>query len=110
MFDISLYICSINTNKDNKSILISNINLKAMQTASKNIAIPTYTMSFKAYKVGGVKMRQVKVYQNGKWVYKDEFKAEEREKREQFARNFLNAMKLHDSRQIMAQLEQAKGI
>ncbi|QCR23763.1 hypothetical protein [Pontibacter sp. SGAir0037] len=74
------------------------------------IEVAQYTASFKSYKLNGVKMREVVVYQNGQWIYRDKFKAEEREKHETYAQNFIKAMRLHDTKQYMAQLENMKGV
>jgi hypothetical protein len=68
-----------------------------------------YTMGFKTYKTAGrVKMREVKIYRNGAWVYCDAFTQEERETYEAWAKEFLEAMKLNDTRQNLEQLKQRK--
>ncbi|RDV10736.1 hypothetical protein DXT99_25860 [Pontibacter diazotrophicus] len=59
-----------------------------------------YTVGFKTYKTAGrVKMREVKIYRNGAWIYCDAFTEAERETHEAWAREFLEAMKLNDTRQ-----------
>lgn len=80
-----------------------------MQTTTHQIAVPKYSMKFDAYKKNGQKMRKIIVYKNGQWIYRNEFKAEDKARQEQFAQNFLKAMKLHDTKQIMQQLDQVKG-
>ncbi|RDV11105.1 hypothetical protein DXT99_25160 [Pontibacter diazotrophicus] len=59
-----------------------------------------YTVGFKTYKTAErVKMREVKIYRNGAWIYCDAFTEAERETHEAWASEFLEAMKLNDTRQ-----------
>jgi len=63
-----------------------------------------YTIGFKTYKTAGrVKMREVRIYRNGAWIYCDAFTEAERETHEAWAREFLEAMKLNDTRQHLEQ-------
>lgn len=66
-----------------------------------------YTVGFKTYKTAErVKMREVKIYRNGAWIYCDAFTEEERETHEAWAREFLGAMKLNDTRQKVEEPEE----
>lgn len=81
-----------------------------MQTQTRNsINTNNYTVGFKNYKTNGVKMREVIVYQNGKWIYRDKFQAEQRAQRELWAQKFVQSMKIHDTKEYLSQLEQMKG-
>ncbi|RDV11908.1 hypothetical protein DXT99_23680 [Pontibacter diazotrophicus] len=69
-----------------------------------------YTVGFKTYKTAGrVKMREVKIYRNGAWIYCDAFTEEERETHEAWAKAFLEAMKLNDTRQYQEKPAQEKA-
>lgn len=69
-------------------------------------------MSFRSFKAietnKRVRMREVKIYRNGAWVYCDAFAQEERETHEAWAREFLEAMKLNDTPQNLEQPKQKK--
>ena len=68
-----------------------------------------YTVGFKTYKTAErVKMREVKIYRNGAWVYCDAFTEEERETHEVWAKAFLQVMKHNDTLQHQVQPEQEK--
>ena len=71
-----------------------------------SIEVARYTVGFKTYKTAGrVKMRELKIYRNGAWVYCDAFTEEERETHEAWAKEFLEAMKLNDTRQKVEEPE-----
>ncbi|PRY13785.1 hypothetical protein CLV24_105155 [Pontibacter ummariensis] len=68
-----------------------------------------YTVGLKTYKTAErVKMREVKIYRNGAWIYCDAFTEAERETHEAWAKEFLEAMKRNDTRQHQVQPEQEK--
>ena len=74
-----------------------------------SIQVARYTVGFKTYKtVDRVKMREVKIYRNGAWVYCDAFREEERETHEAWAKEFLQVMKRNDTLQNQEQPEQEK--
>ncbi|WP_162055800.1 hypothetical protein [Pontibacter pamirensis] len=83
-----------------------------METTTKqrnSIETARYTVGFKTYKTAErVKMREVKIYRNGAWVYCDSFTEAERETHEAWAKEFLEAMKLNDTLQYQVQPEQEK--
>lgn len=69
--------------------------------------VARYTVGFKTYKTAErVKMREVKIYRNGAWIYCDAFTEEERETHEVWAREFLQVMKLNDTRQNVEEPEE----
>lgn len=71
----------------------------------------TYTVGTKTYKTSRrVKMREVKIYRNGSWVYCDAFREGERQTHEEWARNFLHAMKMIDARRCTGQLNEMKEV
>lgn len=88
--------------------------METTNTQRNSIQVAKYTMGFKSYKLiknnDRVKIRQVRICRNGKCIYADVFKEEEKARHEQWASNFLNAMKLHDTKQYMSELNTMKGI
>ncbi|MFD3002614.1 hypothetical protein ACFS7Z_19745 [Pontibacter toksunensis] len=69
--------------------------------------VARYTVGFKTYKTAErEKMREVKIYRNGAWIYCDAFTEEERETHEVWAREFLQVMKLNDTRQNVEEPEE----
>lgn len=78
-----------------------------------SIEVAKYTVGVKSYKTikqnQRVKMREVKIYRNGTWIYCDAFKDEECQVHERWAMNFLHAMKHRDVKGYMEQLNQMKG-
>ena len=75
-----------------------------------SIEVAKYTVGVKTYKTAKrVKMREVKIYRNGAWIYCDAFKEEKRQVHERWAMNFLHAMKDRDVKGYMEQLNQMKG-
>ncbi|PRY08967.1 hypothetical protein CLV24_11917 [Pontibacter ummariensis] len=85
----------------------------SVQRRNSNL-VASYTMTFKSFKKveadKRVKMREVKIYRNSVWIYCDAYMEEERELHEQWAKNFLHAMKIKDTKAIMKALDEMCGL
>lgn len=88
--------------------------MKATTITTNATEVSHYTVSFKAFKkIDGTeraKMRQIRICRDGVWIYCNTFKEEDREQNEQWAKNFLLAMKRADIKRYMAALDQMWGV
>lgn len=81
--------------------------MKTTTQTRNSTQVARYTVGFKTYKTAArVKMRELKIYRNGAWVYCDAFTEEERETHEEWAKEFLQVMKLNDTRQNLEEPEE----
>ncbi|GHA81830.1 hypothetical protein [Pontibacter akesuensis] len=83
--------------------------MKAISITTNVTEVSQYTVSFRTFKkigsTGRVKQRQIRICRDGACIYSNTSKEEERTQNEQWAKNFLVAMKRADSKRYMAALD-----